>query len=901
MARNNAADVIVRLVAKDEGLKKALKQAGPEGARALKQLEKAGQPAKKSLKAVDEVAKNLKTQVGGLSARLGPLGSGLQAIGPIGFAAAAGIGALVAGFLAINRAGAEAAKTVAAIGDQADKIGLATDAYQALTVEAVKNRVSQSDLDAALTTLNKTTAEAAQGTGELYSNLINLNPEMVKEVQAADSLQDRLGAVARGYAQASTEVERQTILLRTFGDNGVRAGEMLLTLEGGLEDTTDRAREMGLVFSDDLIEASQNAAAEIELANKKIEIATTRLGLKFQNVAVGSRKAWEGFVNYLSGDAPLTLDEKIKDTTEKLEEAQATLQDLQQLKGFDRFTQRGRFGSTRDQIDELSESLRLLVAQSLQNERAAKAKEEATQALDAFNQALSSTNRLREEARSQADRQAEALKNLNTARDKGIVKSDAEYNRLKAFILEKYKDVSAIRRQAEEKRKLEREAAELTRQQARAREILAGLNDERLRGLGIAEKVKAFEAELETLVKKTSLTTDQARIALQEYREKLDGTFEARQKLNQAMQAALDPIARFKAETQALADAQLRANIPAAEFNQLMDARAEALEKLETAQREQSERDQFGGETLDGALERIQNSLKTSEEVIDAKIEVQKKIIAALGARLDPEDAKKFLAEYREELEKAESKTDDVTDAQRRWNSIMNRQIRSWGDLKDVALDALKEIALQLIFGQKQLAGFGGGLQGIFGGGGGFNLSSLFGGKTGGGGSGGGGLLGGLLASIFHDGTSSVGSGRAKTRTVPASTFANAPRFHQGINLARDERPAIVQTGERIFSKTDNQEITSAMTMISRALSRPANDRSGPSAGGGINIAIHNHGDPASVEAQDKGIDQNGMRQIELRMQKVAEQTTVQTLKNGRADTAMRARYGLSAQPGGSR
>jgi hypothetical protein len=48
-----------------------------------------------------------------------------------------------------------------------------------------------------------------------------------------------------------------------------------------------------------------------------------------------------------------------------------------------------------------------------------------------------------------------------------------------------------------------------------------------------------------------------------------------------------------------------------------------------------------------------------------------------------------------------------------------------------------------------------------------------------------------------------VGDLSLPTRFVPASTFADAPRFHAGGMIGADERPVIAQTGERILSRRE--------------------------------------------------------------------------------------------------
>lgn len=66
-----------------------------------------------------------------------------------------------------------------------------------------------------------------------------------------------------------------------------------------------------------------------------------------------------------------------------------------------------------------------------------------------------------------------------------------------------------------------------------------------------------------------------------------------------------------------------------------------------------------------------------------------------------------------------------------------------------------------------------------------------------------GGALGGnILPGIFHAG-GIVGNDNAPTRSVPASLFAGARRYHNGGVIGADEVPAILQKGERVLSRRD--------------------------------------------------------------------------------------------------
>lgn len=87
----------------------------------------------------------------------------------------------------------------------------------------------------------------------------------------------------------------------------------------------------------------------------------------------------------------------------------------------------------------------------------------------------------------------------------------------------------------------------------------------------------------------------------------------------------------------------------------------------------------------------------------------------------------------------------------------------------------------------------------------GIPVAALAGAMPGGGGGGGGvgGFIGGLLGKIFHDG--GIGSQGHRVRRLPASTWAGAPRYHEGYTpgLKPGETAAIIKNTEEVLKESD--------------------------------------------------------------------------------------------------
>jgi len=79
--------------------------------------------------------------------------------------------------------------------------------------------------------------------------------------------------------------------------------------------------------------------------------------------------------------------------------------------------------------------------------------------------------------------------------------------------------------------------------------------------------------------------------------------------------------------------------------------------------------------------------------------------------------------------------------------------------------------------------------------------------------SGTGGLFGTLISSFLHSGGKVGVDTPSFTRAIPAHLFASAPRLHGGGFFARDERPAVLLTGERVLNRRDTAVFDAAMRM----------------------------------------------------------------------------------------
>lgn len=171
------------------------------------------------------------------------------------------------------------------------------------------------------------------------------------------------------------------------------------------------------------------------------------------------------------------------------------------------------------------------------------------------------------------------------------------------------------------------------------------------------------------------------------------------------------------------------------------------------------------------------------------------------------------------------------------WKDVISATKKAAADffaqlLKDIAAAILKyeglKLASSLGIGGDSKSGAGGLFDSLFGGssssGGGWvngtgsgsgiftNLSTGVTSDVAGSGFGGGGGIMSFLSNLFHEG-GVVGRSSVPQRAVPASWFANAPRYHSGtvVGLAPDEQTAILKKGEEVLANDNPRNIMNKM------------------------------------------------------------------------------------------
>lgn len=320
-----------------------------------------------------------------------------------------------------------------------------------------------------------------------------------------------------------------------------------------------------------------------------------------------------------------------------------------------------------------------------------------------------------------------------------------------------------LKEQTRNKQIQERVTDQFERQKQAASELMAVLNG------GYSEidaDAELFRLRLQQTVDKMTEGTEEARKLKQEMQDMVGSATEAFRESQ-----AADYLIGLKRQTEDIRDSLLEGN-----------ARAQAA--------------------YDRDIARIYEVIDLTKYSGEERMRMEAIVSDYISARRD-QLARETETGFQRMLREWQKTTEAMDQAQQGWlDNFVNSLVEGEFRFKDFAKAILADIAKIIIRAQianaimSVMGSFGGGAGG--GGAGGTAASGISSvAKT----------LGSIRAPVNHSGAI-VGETSNATRTVSAAIFAAAKRYHNGglIGLKPDERPAILQTGERVLNRAETRE-----------------------------------------------------------------------------------------------
>jgi|GEM_PF-752749 len=198
-------------------------------------------------------------------------------------------------------AGMEAAN----LGEQAEQIGLTTDALQAYRLAAAQNGVEAAQLDTAMMRLTKSMGEANGGSDDAIARFEKLGVKLLDNNGNLRRTSDILPEVARGLLEIGNQSERDALMMELFGRSGARMVTMLEAFAGGQAKLTAEAREMAAIMGVDVIAAWDKVDDRLKVVNQQMTVFQATVGAP---LALGGLSALEWTLRQIADAYKLVTD-----------------------------------------------------------------------------------------------------------------------------------------------------------------------------------------------------------------------------------------------------------------------------------------------------------------------------------------------------------------------------------------------------------------------------------------------------------------------------------------------------------------------------------------------------------------------------------------------------------------
>lgn len=198
-----------------------------------------------------------------------------------GFATAFGAGLIAGGIATLPSLIRETVKSVADLGDTADKIGLTTDALQELEFAARQSGIGTEELDTALTKFSRGLGQAAAGGGDLFK-VFQANGVAIKD--ASGNLlpfTTLLSKYADLIKNAPSDQARLNLALLAFGKGGANLVNLTRDGAAGLAELQQQARDAGAVIDADLVKSARLLDDELQALTDRFQVLVKSEILEF--------------------------------------------------------------------------------------------------------------------------------------------------------------------------------------------------------------------------------------------------------------------------------------------------------------------------------------------------------------------------------------------------------------------------------------------------------------------------------------------------------------------------------------------------------------------------------------------------------------------------------------------
>lgn len=269
MAANETAALVVALSAQVSKFQKDMDAANGIANKAVKQIED------RFAAAGGVIGTKFNSAIQGTAAQLGTVGLAMSALGPVGLAVAAGIGALALAFSFVSDKTEIFAEKAKKLKDLSETVGLTATQLRVLFEAGKQAGVDSEDTERFLQRLAiafeklKTT-----GSGELFDALLKIRTGLVQDVASAKSLAEVIDIVAKavhGLSDAGQKLELVGTISGKRNLSPIRLLDAIGGQEGGFKALQDGAEAAGRAVDTAVNDKIVTLKREIEDLKRKTD------------------------------------------------------------------------------------------------------------------------------------------------------------------------------------------------------------------------------------------------------------------------------------------------------------------------------------------------------------------------------------------------------------------------------------------------------------------------------------------------------------------------------------------------------------------------------------------------------------------------------------------------------
>ncbi len=214
-----------------------------------------------------------------------------------------GLLAPILGVAAAVNTAKDAMKEFGDIADSAKAAGLDSEFFQGLAYQAGLGGVAIDALSTSLATFNRNSGLAVVNKGKMAAALKALNPELLANIQAATSQDERVRLAADAIAKAGTASERAALSVALFGDAGAKLADVFSGGSNAIAAMANEAKGLGLIIDRDLIAKADELGDKFDTATKVMDLQFKQALIDLAPFLIGTAKLagdLAAAVNFLS-------------------------------------------------------------------------------------------------------------------------------------------------------------------------------------------------------------------------------------------------------------------------------------------------------------------------------------------------------------------------------------------------------------------------------------------------------------------------------------------------------------------------------------------------------------------------------------------------------------------------